>query len=303
MHAVIDLGTNTFHLLIAKVAGNELQTDFSLQVPVKLGEGGIEHGHITDAAINRAFTALEKFKHYIDLFEISKVTALATSAIRDAKNGNYFIQLVEEKLSIKIEAISGDEEAEYIYNGVKHSFNFLDENVLVMDIGGGSVEFIVGKKNSILFKTSLNIGAARLIALMPHSNPITDAEINRIIEYVNPFLKELKGFTYEHPVRTLVGSAGSFETLVDIVLKDFQTIPVALSKHAYHIHNNLFELFYELIITSTAENRSKLKGMAGFRIEMIVVATVLMNFIRKEFNIEKIICSDYSLKEGIIFTK
>ncbi len=302
MKAIIDLGTNTFHLLIAEIRNQEIQEYFKLQVPVKIGSGGINKGYITDDAYTRGITALTEFKKYIDKFNIKDVRASATSAIRNAKNGNEFVEVVKSKLNITIETISGDAEAACIYEGVRHSFNLPKENILVMDIGGGSVEFIIGNQEKIIWKQSFELGAARLIDKFKHLNPITENDVFSINKYLLEQLFSLKDALQKFPTTILVGSAGSFETLIDVVLKDLKVIPNALSKHAFEIRKEDFEVFYELITTSTIEQRSKLKGMIDFRIEMIVVATLLMKFVIDEFKIKKIIASEYSLKEGMLFS-
>ncbi|MCX6186356.1 MAG: phosphatase, partial [Bacteroidetes bacterium] len=197
----------------------------------------------------------------------------------------------------------GDQEANYIYEGVRHSFKLPEENVLIMDIGGGSVEFIIGNKDNIKWKKSFDIGAARLIEKFKHSNPINEEEIANINKYLDEHLSDLKQALNEFPVTTLVGSAGSFETLVDVVLNDLHTIPIAFSKHAFEINLPLFDIFYELMITSNTEQRSKLKGMVNFRLEMIVVASLLMRYVIDNFHIRKLIASNYALKEGVLFNK
>jgi exopolyphosphatase/guanosine-5'-triphosphate,3'-diphosphate pyrophosphatase len=302
MKAIIDLGTNTFHLLIAEIRNQEIQEYFKLQVPVKIGSGGINEGYITSDAFTRGITALTEFKKYIDEFSIKDVRASATSAIRNAKNGQEFVEQVKSKLNINIETISGDDEASCIYEGVRHSFHLPKENILVMDIGGGSVEFIIGNQEKIIWKQSFELGAARLIDKFQHQNPITEEDIFSVNKYLSEQLFSLKNALQKFPTTVLVGSAGSFETLIDVVLKDLKVIPNSLSKHAFEIRREDFDVFYELITTSTIEQRSKLKGMIDFRIEMIVVATLLMKFVVDEFEIKKIIASEYSLKEGMLFS-
>lgn len=303
MQAVIDLGSNTFNILIADIVNKQLSETFNLEIPVKIAKGGINNNIISQEAFNRGMMALEKFNYYIDTFKITEVTAYATSAIRNAQNGAEFIAEAQKRFNIFIEPISGDTEAKYIYYAAINSFNPPDENILVMDIGGGSVEFIVGKKDEIIFSKSFEIGAVRLVEQFQKNNPITDAEIEEIEKYIAKNIKPLIDFIYLNPVRTLVGTAGSFETLVDVVLKDFQTIPVALTKNAFKINNNLFDLFYALMVSSNTLQREKLKGLVNFRVETIVVASILINFIKCYFNIEKIIASNYALNQGVIFAQ
>ena len=301
MKAVIDLGTNTFHLLIGETKNGKLNEFFKLQVPVKIGKNGINNGVINDDAFTRGLTTIAEFKKYINQFSITDVRACATSAIRNAKNGSEFVKKVNDLYQIKILTLSGDEEATCIYEGVSHSYNLNDENILVMDIGGGSVEFIIGKKENIIWKQSFEIGAARLTEMFHKNEPITEEEINSLYCYLSTKLSPLKVALNDFPSTILVGSAGAYETLLDIVIKDLAVVPNSLSKNAYEIRREDFDVFYELMIQSDELKRAKLKGMVDFRVEMIVVSAILMRYVVEEFKIKRIIASDYSLKEGMMF--
>jgi len=303
MRAIIDLGTNTFHLLIAEVKNNEIIVAYKLQVPVKLGEGGISNSIITPEAYKRGLLAMEQFHQLISNFKVNEVSAFATSAIRSAKNGLEFIDEIYNKFNIRISQIHGDQEALFIYNGVINSFEALDEDTLVLDIGGGSVEFILGRKETIIWKQSFDIGTARLLSEFKLSDPLTEENKTILENYFNQKLAPLENILAENPANVLVGAAGSFDTLVDVVMKDFQTIPISLSRHAYEIPISIFSIYYELIVSSNSEQRKALRGMAEFRQEMIVVASFLMNFIIKKYNIQKLIASSYSLKEGVMFSQ
>ncbi len=301
MQAIIDLGTNIFHLLIAEVKDGIIYEKYQKQIGVKIGEGGINNGKITPEAFERGMQALEQFSKTIRSFQIEKTTAIATSAIRNAANGDDFIKAAYDRFNFSISAISGKEEADLIFRGVSESFDLPDENVLIMDIGGGSVEFILAKKDIIYYTQSFEIGTTRLFEKFKPSNPIEPKETKAIITYLGTVLLPLSKAIYEHPVKKLVGSAGCFETLVDVFLKDFQITPISVSKNADSIPKNLFGSFYHLMVGSNQNQRSRLQGLIPFRIEMIVVATVLINYCVETFQIEEIIASRYALKEGILF--
>jgi exopolyphosphatase / guanosine-5'-triphosphate,3'-diphosphate pyrophosphatase len=302
MKAIIDLGTNTFHLLIAEVIDGEIVEHKKLQIPVKLGEGGINQHLILPPAYDRGMDALRQFRETLNQFNIGKVTAHGTSAIRDAENGLAFMQQAESLYQIHIKMISGDEEAAVIYKGVSHSFTFPDRNVLVMDIGGGSVEFIIGNKETILWKKSYPIGAARLVERFHQSDPISDEEIITLQSYLVHNIIELRDALHKYPTTTLIGSAGSFETLTEVLRKDLQKGVTPISEHADKIDLETFFEYAVLIPSLNKEDRSKLHGMINFRVEMIVVATILMDVIIKRFEMEQLIASHYSLKEGLLFS-
>lgn len=302
MKAIIDLGTNTFHLLIAEVKGEEIIEHKKLQVPVKIGEGGINRKQIAPAAFERGMEALKVFREWLDVFGISDVKAFGTSAIRDAENGGEFIATAKILYNIDIETISGDTEAELIYNGVKQALDLPDSNVLIMDIGGGSVEFIICRKDHILWKYSFQLGAARLIEVFHKNDPISDEEVIALQSHLVTELKPLCDAMRQFPTDTLIGSAGSFETLTEVLVKDLLISIIPLSEHADEVSMHSFSQFYETVITKDAEERSRLHGMADFRVEMIVAATVLMNVVIRQFAIKRLIVSHYALKEGILFS-
>ncbi|MFZ4796486.1 MAG: exopolyphosphatase [Bacteroidia bacterium] len=302
MKAVIDLGTNTFNLLIADTKNNQLNVAVNLEFPVKIGKGGLVNNIITEPAMKRAMTALSQFKSYIVRFEIIEIKALATSAIRNAKNGKELIRRVKQLFNIDISIINGNEEASFIYLGAYNSFKLPNDEVLVMDIGGGSVEFIIGRDNKIIWKQSFDIGASRLFEMFNPQSPLLESDILKIKEFISNEIIPLKKALLTFPLRTLIGTAGTFETLVDIVIKDLKVIPIALSKSAFEISMHEFEAFNEMMITSTLEQRLKLKGMLDFRAEYIPIAAILIDTIIEMAEIKKLVCSNYSMKEGAIYS-
>ena len=142
--AVMDLGTNTFHLLIAEGTVHDYHEIIHYHEAVKLGEGGINKGYIIPEAFERGLNTMQKFQEQIDTHEVQTVRVIATSALRSASNGSDFINEVKTKAGIHIEIINGEQEAGFIYDGVKISGCLSAKNSLIMDIGGGSVEFSVG---------------------------------------------------------------------------------------------------------------------------------------------------------------
>ena len=152
--AVIDMGTNTFHLLLVELHGNEFKTIYKEKIAVKLGQGGITQNLIAPEAEKRALHTLGHFKNLIDGESISQVFAFATSAVRNATNGPDFVNRVREQLGIQIHVISGDEEAQLIYEGIHFSGALDERTTLMMDIGGGSVEFIIGNAQEAFWKQS-----------------------------------------------------------------------------------------------------------------------------------------------------
>jgi len=303
MKAVLDLGTNTFNLLIAEVWDNTFHTIYQEEVPVKIGSGGINNGLITDEAYQRALLALEKYALILNGYPIEQVVATGTSAIRNARNGKAFLEEVKQRFGFEVNQISGEKEAELIYLGASFSFPWPSKSLMVMDIGGGSVEFIIGEGKQILWKHSFEIGAARLVDRFKPSNPITPEEISQINTYLNQKLEPLFEFidSLTEKPSYLVGTAGTFDTLTEVVTKDMQLPTNALSEQADVVSDETLHQFLALIIHSTAEERKHLKGLLDFRLDMIVVASLLLQFVKQRIPDTQLICSKYALKEGLLF--
>lgn len=298
--AILDLGTNTFHLLIADIVDDEFFVVYKEKIAVRIGEGGINRSTITPEASQRALDAIHAFAGIIQLKKVSKIKATATSAIRNATNGKELLRKIRQQSGINIRTISGDEEAELIYKGVNSALDIGTKPVLIMDIGGGSIEFIIGNNEAILWKKSYETGAQRLLDKFHKHDPITDEELNSLAAYLNnqltELLEKLKNF---NPV-TLIGSSGTFDTLSDIYCEIND-----LSKNGMETEIpfdiDFFEPLYRELIKKNKIQRLAIPGMIEMRVDMIVVATALIHFILQKHNFEAFRVSTYALKEGVLF--
>jgi exopolyphosphatase/guanosine-5'-triphosphate,3'-diphosphate pyrophosphatase len=300
--AIIDIGTNTFKLMIARVQEDgQFRVIDKEKIPVKLGEGGINNDVIAHSPFLRGLKAMKTHKARIDRFEVDKTLAFATSAIRSASNGKDFVKKVKAETGLDINVISGDREAELIYYGVRQALDLGSEKVLIMDIGGGSTEFIIADRDRIYWKHSFDLGAARLLEIINPSEPITKAEIKKLRAHLKEQMQLLWGACEVYPVKTLVGSSGSFDSLAEMIYYRYQTEENPLVKTEYNFDLDHFEAIYKLLINSTIEKRFKMKGLAAMRVELIVVAVVMIRYVIKKLKLKEMRLSTYSLKEGILY--
>lgn len=291
--AVIDLGTNTFHILIAEAQADHTFKDLHRQrFFVKLAEEGIET--IGQAPLERGFAALTHFKKLIEELQVTKVKAIGTAALRTASNGPTFVQQVKEQLDIQIELISGSQEAAFIHKGVALAVPFKEQNYLLMDIGGGSVEFIIANNQQVHWAQSFPIGVGVLYKGFHKSNPIAASEIIATNAYINSFLNPLKKALAEFPAHTLVGASGTFDVLESLLAKE-----TASPTHAYVAVKD-FTPLYDHIISTTEAERYAMQTIPDTRADMIVVALILIDYILKTVAIDQIIVSKYAMKEGIM---
>lgn len=300
--AILDLGTNTFHLLIVSVnKKGEWEKIFKSKSVVKLGEGSDNLKIISEKAYHRGLKALVRYKKIIDKYNTKKVFAFATSAIRSSVNGIDFVNDVLKQTEIQIEIISGDKEAELIYYGVKQCVDLSKGKSLIMDIGGGSTEFIIGDSHEIYWKHSYNIGAARLLQMFEPSNPITEDELKAIQSFLLKELKPLIQAVHLHKPEKLIGSSGSFDTFAEMIGYLFYKKNIIKGVKTYDFDFNEYKKLYEKILFSTEEQRKKMKGLVRMRVDMIVMAAICTTFVLEKTKIYQLSLSNFALKEGALY--
>jgi exopolyphosphatase/guanosine-5'-triphosphate,3'-diphosphate pyrophosphatase len=297
--AIIDMGTNTFHLMLVELSYEQFTIFRREKIAVKIGEKGINHGFITAEAADRAVLALKAFQNIILEEEIDQTFATATSAIRNAQNGQELLNKIESVTGIKGRIISGLEEAEHIYFGVTKALNIGEKPGLIMDIGGGSIEFIIGNDKDISWMQSFEIGGQRMLERNKISDPITESEIKNLERYLFEHLQELFEACAKFQPETLIGSSGTFDTLSEIYQKE-KGINASSGKTEFPFDFDSFESIFQQIITKKREERLQIPGMIPMRVDMIVVALILVNFVIECLNIKDLRISAYALKEGVL---
>ena len=299
--AVIDLGTNTFNLLIAEITEEGIfKKIFSDRIPVKLGEGSINSGYISPAPFQRGIDSLLHYKKLIDKNKVTAVKAFATSAIRSASNGPDFIRLAQEVAGIHVETIDGEREAELIYKGVSTGVELGKTPSLMMDIGGGSTEFIICDGFNVFWKKSFLLGAARLLEKFKPEDPIHIETINQINTYFSESLQELADAVQKYKPVQLIGSSGAFDSFVDLIAAEYNKRGLSDRKTEYNISLHDFSLVAEKVIHSTWQQRLAMKGLIPIRVDMIVISFLFVKYILGTFRMPIFKASTYSLKEGVI---
>jgi len=302
--SVIDLGTNTFNLLIVETGEDQAyKIIYNNKLPVKLGKSGIDKKEIRPDAITRGMNALERHMNTIHELRSDKTYAFATSGIRSARNGEQFVKMIYQRFGVDVEIISGDREAELIYHGVKQAVNMGEDRVLILDIGGGSVELIIADKSTIFWKKSYPLGVARLLAKFKPSDPISIEEIEFISNYLEERLSDLFEEFRKHKIRTMAGASGSFETIAAMIRADDPSFESETGTLPESVEIDLtdFENLYQKLINSTLKERKQMKGLESMRLEMIVVATLIVKFILQKLKITRLVQSNFALKEGVVY--
>jgi exopolyphosphatase/guanosine-5'-triphosphate,3'-diphosphate pyrophosphatase len=291
--AVVDLGTNTFHLLVVADKGNGEHVEiYRERAYVRLGEEGLEK--IGIAAFKRGIEALQKFRGIMDLFEVVAYKAYGTSALRNAVNADVFIRTAEQKAGILVEVIPGRREAELIFEGTKKSGAVGSTPVLVVDVGGGSVEFIIGTMNTIHFYASLKIGVAFLYKRFHHTDPLSVDIIEQMEAFLSLEMAEVLEKIKTFQPYKLVGSSGTFDVIGD---------HLGLRQHDLMYKKVNVQETKEMIkqvLPLNMEQRLSLDYIPNSRADLIAVALVLIDFLLSAHPFEEILISPYAMKEGMI---
>lgn len=297
--AILDFGTNTFNLLIAEKSGDSFRVLYDGKEGVKLGKGGIHKKIISPEAMERGFTAIARHMKIIEEFAVEEIHAYATSAMRNAENGAEFAQTIKEKFGFTTHIISGEEEAELIYTGIRESLDFGKETAMILDIGGGSNEFIICNSEGILWKHSFELGMARIIEKFTISDPITENEIQALESYFDAELLLLKQAVEKYRPSLMVGASGSFDTLAAMAGFRFGT-QIDKNSSSCEIPLDQLRELHQLLIGSTTAERLRIPGMEEVRVEMIVPASIFINFVYNSFGLTSLKQSGYALKEGVM---
>ncbi len=300
--AIIDLGTNTFNLLVAEITeDNNYKILIETKYPAKLGKGGINNKTITPEAFERGVTAIQTHLNTIKEYNIDSIHCFATSAIRSAKNGQKFVTAVKEKFDLDIKVIAGSQEAELIYDGVKQVVPIGKEKVLIMDIGGGSTEFIVANIDGVVWKHSFELGAARMLDLVQPSEPMKETEVKHVEKLITENLTLLFNELKNHNISTLIGSSGSFDTIANMIAAVEHPYLDMSKLTSYKINKAHFEHLHSKYINSSITERLSMKRMDPHRVEMIVLASIFIKFMVEQLQLTEFYQCNYALKEGAIY--
>lgn len=290
---VIDIGTNTFHLLIVIQKEEAFSILHKERVYVKLGEGGVQQ--ILPKAFERGINAMLLFKKLLDKFNCKNFKCIGTAAMRVCSNADQFKSQVASQTGIEIEVITGLEEANYIFKGVKKAYPLKNENALIMDIGGGSVEFIIANKTNIRFSESYPIGIAILKEQFHTDDPMLPNQKDLLKNFVLNKIGSLTNAIKLYKPKVLVGSSGTFEVL-DTNLKNC----IVLNKNCFEINLNDFLSFSDFICTNDIANIRASKLVPENRIDLISVAIQLIKITLDLTQVKQIFSSRYALKEGVL---
>ena len=303
--AAIDLGTNSLHMVVVRIEptlpsfsiiGREKET-------VRLGDRDIKTGELKPEIMKKAIAALGRFLEVAKSLNAETTIAVATSAVREAPNGKDFLQRIEDELSLSVDLISGQEEARRIYLGVLSGMEFNDQPHIIIDIGGGSTEIILGDSHEARVLTSTKVGAVRLTSELITTDPISHIEFQYLQAYARGTLErsveEVQANIQMGETLRLVGTAGTIETLALIHAREkFGSVPATLNRYEFSL-KDLRELVNRLRKLNYSE-RAAIPGMPDRRSEVILAGAVILQEAMILLGVESVTVCERSLREGVI---
>ncbi len=300
--AVIDCGSNSFHLLIVKIF-----TDGNFEIVkrerevIRIGVNDSDEKIISEDAMERAVVTLTKYKNIADSYG-APIKAVATSAIRDSKNKKEFLLYIKEKTGISIEVVDGKEEARLIFKGITGALALDNERTLCIDIGGGSTELIIGQGKEILYLNSFPLGAVRLSQLYFPDYILTPESINNCRDYISSVLKNVVDEIKKVGFVKCAGTSGTIMATAFMV----KALTGESPNDVYTLNNYLFtrhqfdKVFRTAIELKTKEERMNITGLDKGRADIIPAGLLILNYLFQYLEIKEILVSGNGIREGIV---
>ena len=297
--AAIDIGTNSFHMVIAKAVTNGFEVITREKETVRIGHGAGEMKELDAGAIDRGIACLERMRHLAESHG-AEIRAVATSAIREARNRSEFVKRAKKEAGISIETISGIEEARLIHLGVLHGIGNHDDSMFVCDIGGGSTEVVVGNGDEMLLARSFKIGAVRLTDRFFGSATLHPSAVPSCRAFVKSTLMILQSEVQALGFDLAVCSSGTAETIARIIQqKSGKSEPTSMNRFEFTAQD-VAEVVNDLARCSTVDERREKFNLDQKRAEIILAGAIILEAIANTYGISTFTFSDYALREGVL---
>ncbi|KEO75754.1 Ppx/GppA phosphatase family protein [Anditalea andensis] len=298
--AAIDIGTNSIHMIIVKVTS---QRTFEILLQekemVKLGVGVFSNKEINPGAFALGIDTITRYVQLADKFGVDEIITAATSATREAKNGRDFLDRIIHEVGVIPQLISGKEEARLIFLAVKRAIDIGKDNALVLDIGGGSTEAVVGNQTEVIFKSSIKLGVLRLLDAVGHTGKMKKTELesirNQIAGKANKTLSSAKYVGY----KKVIGTSGTIRSFGEAIMNKMGK-QIINSVNAEVIHKEDLDYLVHSLLKKDQDERSKIVGIGTSRSDAIHLGGVLLSTLLELIDAKEITLCDASLREGLI---
>ena len=298
--AAIDIGTNSFHLIVAEARPNGKFTVLGREKEViRLGEGSSDMKRLGAAAMDRGMEALRRFSLIAEQHD-ARVRAVATSAVREASNRDVFVERVRAELGLEIEVISGFEEARLIYIGVLQALPVYNKTALLVDIGGGSTEFLVGKAGEVQYVNSLKLGAVRLSNRFFQEKTVRARDVDACRAFLAGELNPIERTIRSAAIDVAVGSSGTIINTAAMILAAQGREDTAEEGNAVITRRELARVVETVLAAGTLTKRRQIDGLDPARADIIVAGVLLLEQIFERLHLKEMVTSKYALREGVI---
>ena len=295
----IDIGTNSMRLLTAVYKDGKIINRKKYVNTTRIGQGVDNKGYISKDAIDRNIQALKEFKAICDDEGCEYICCMGTSALRDSKNSSEFIELAKKEADVDVEVITGERESNLGFLGVLEGVEKDElEEILVIDIGGGSTEFIVGDKDGVKFCKSENIGALRLTEKFLKTEIVSDDQLKETIEFIENTIEDTISKIKNRNIKKLVGIGGTV-TSVSAINQKLEVYSMEKVHNSKICKKELDEIL-QMLKNMTLEDKKRLKGLQPKRADIITAGVVILDIIMEKLEINEIIVSEYDNLEGLM---
>jgi exopolyphosphatase/guanosine-5'-triphosphate,3'-diphosphate pyrophosphatase len=298
--AAVDLGSNSFHLVVAEVrADGTFEPLIREKEMLRLGDVVSREGLLTPEAAEAAVQTMRRFGLLAEAAGATEVVACATSALRSASNGDAVLDRIEAEAGISADVIDGLEEARLIFTAIRTAVLIDPGPALCFDLGGGSVEIMVGDATGLQWAASERLGVARLSAQYVDSDPISKRDRRRLREHLVDVLGPLAVEVQRYEPKLAIGSSGTLEDLAHMVAaRRDESVPRSLNQLTFS--RDEFEPLYKELIQSTSSQRQRMKGLDSKRVELIVAGAEFLSTAMELFEVEELTISEWALREGMV---
>jgi len=297
--AGVDIGTLTCRLLIADLSpGGQLIEIRSERRILRLGEAVDRTQQLTVSAMDRVLKCLKEWREIIDAAHVDATAAVATSAVRDATNRDVFLDRVKREAGLEVELISGEEEARRTMLGIRSGLPLGVEDVLALDIGGGSTEFILDRPGQNPVVRSIDIGVVRLCERLLHHDPLTDEEIRQAREWVTKETKAAVAEMGNYQSATFVGTAGTVTSLAAMAQKLPTYEPARI--HNYILQLDTIQDLEQTLLSRKKADRVGLPGLEKGREEVIAAGAIIIRMVMETLGMSAVLVNDLGLREGVL---
>ncbi len=300
--AGVDIGTLTCRLLIADLPpGGRLIEVRSDRRILRLGEGVDQTKRLSAAAMDRMLCCLMEWREMIDASHVDAAAVVATSAVRDAENRDEFLDRVKREAGFEIELLSGEEEARRTMLGIRSGLPVGVTDVLALDIGGGSTEFILDRPGQKPVVRSIDIGVVRLCERLLHHDPPTDDEVRQAREWVARETKAAIADMGNYQTATFVGTAGTITSLAAMAQKLPSYEPARI--HNYKLLLSPIQTLEQTLLSRNKADRVGLPGLEKGREEVIAAGAIIIRMIMETLGVSNVLVSDLGLREGVLIDR